>query len=82
MTDNKSLFRSSLKPIKYRTISVGGGQLFTNFKGIVELKAQGSGSILVLDILYISNLGANLFSSKKLYLQGLTFTSNNKLIIF
>ena len=78
MTDNKSLFRSSLEPIKRRTISVGGGQLFADFKGIAELKAQGSGLILVLDILYIPNLGANLFSTKKLCSRGLTFTGDDK----
>jgi hypothetical protein len=72
----------SLKPIKRCTISVEGSQLFANFKGIAELKAQGSKSILVSDILYIPNLGVNLFSSKKLYSRGLTFTSNNKSIIF
>jgi hypothetical protein len=42
---------------------VGGGQLYANFLGITELKVKGSGSILLLDILYIPNLGVNLLSS-------------------
>jgi hypothetical protein len=82
MTDNKSLFRSSLVLIKRRTISVGGGQLFADCKGIAELYVQGSGSILVSDVLYVPNLGANLLSSKKLCSRGLTFTSDDKLMTF
>ena len=58
----------SLKPIKCYIILVGGGQLYTDFKGITELKVQGSRLILVSDVLYILNLGVNLFSTKKLYL--------------
>jgi hypothetical protein len=61
MTDDKSLFRSQLIPIRRRTILVGGGQLYTNFIGTAELKVNGSGSVLLLDVLYIPNLGVNLF---------------------
>jgi hypothetical protein len=65
MTDDKSLFRSQLIPIRHRTILVGGGQLYTNFIGTAELKVNGSGSVLLLDVLYIPNLGVNLLSSRQ-----------------
>jgi hypothetical protein len=66
MTDDKSLFRLPLIPIRRKTILVGGGQLFTNWMGTAELRVKGSGSILISDVLYVPNLGVNLLSSKKL----------------
>ena len=82
MTDDKSLFRSPLIPIRQRTILVGGGQLYANWMGTAELQVKGSSSILISDVLYILHLGINLLSSKKLCSKGLTFTGDNHTIAF
>jgi hypothetical protein len=83
ITDNKSLFRLQLTPIRCRTILVGSSQLYSDFIGTTELKVKGSGSILLSNILYIPNLGVNLLSSRKLCRsKGLKFTSDNNRIAF
>ena len=83
ITNDKSLFRSQLTPIRRCTILVGSGQLYTNFIGTTKLKVKGSRSILLSDILYIPNLGVNLLSSRKLYyLKGLKFTSDDNRMAF
>ena len=82
MTDDKSLFRSPLAPIRQRTILVGGGQLYANWKGTAELRVRDGSSILISDVLYVPNLGVNLLSSKKLCSKGLTFTGDNHTMAF
>lgn len=82
MTDDKSLFRSPLIPIRRRTILVGGGQLFADWIGTAELRVKGSGSILISNVLYVPNLGVNLLSSKKLCSKGLIFTGDDKKMAF
>ena len=37
--------------------------MYADWKGIAELSVQGSGSILISDVLYVPNLGANLLST-------------------
>jgi hypothetical protein len=83
MTDDKSLFRSQLTPIRRRTILVGGGQLYSDFIGTAELKVKGSGSVLLSDVLYVPNLGVNLLSSRKLcHSKGLKFTGDDNRMAF
>ena len=82
MTDDKSLFRSPLVPIRRRTILVGGGQLFADWMGTAELRVKGSGSMLISNVLYVPKLGVNLLSSKKLCSKGLIFTGNDKTMAF
>jgi Reverse transcriptase (RNA-dependent DNA polymerase) len=83
MTDDKSLFRSQLTPIRRRTILVGGGQLYADFIGTAELKVKGSGSVLLSDVLYVPNLGVNLLSSRKLCRsKGLKFTGDDNRMAF
>jgi hypothetical protein len=82
MTDDKSLFRTPLVPIGQRSILVGGGQLYANKTGTAELKVKGSGSVLISDVLYVSNLGVNLLSSKRLCSKGLTFTGDHETMAF
>jgi Reverse transcriptase (RNA-dependent DNA polymerase)/gag-polypeptide of LTR copia-type len=82
MTDDKSLFRSPLVPIRRRTILVGGGQLFADWMGTAELRVEGSGSILISNVLYVPRLGVNLLSSKKLCSKGLIFTGDDKHMAF
>jgi hypothetical protein len=82
MTDNKALFRTPLEPIRRRTILVGGGQLYADWKGTAELRVEDSGSILISDVLYVPNLGVNLLSSKKLCSKGLNFTGDDKKMTF
>jgi hypothetical protein len=83
MTDDKSLFRSQLTPIRRRTILVGGGQLYSDFIGTAELKVKGSGSVLLSDVLYVPNLSINLLSSRKLCRsKGLKFTGDDNRMAF
>jgi hypothetical protein len=83
MTDDKSLFRLQLIPIRRRTILVGGGQLYADFIGTAELKVKGSGSVLLSDVLYVPNLGVNLLSSRKFCRsKGLKFAGNENRMAF
>ena len=81
MTDNQTLFRGPLISIGRRIIQVGGGQLYADYMGTVEIQI-GEGSILISDVLYVPNLGVNLLSSKKLCSKGLKFTGDNKSMAF
>jgi Pol polyprotein len=82
MTDDLTLFRTPLTPISRRTILVGGGQLYARWKGTAEIQVKDCRSILISDVLYVPNLGANLLSSRKLCSKGLTFTGDNKTMAF
>ena len=55
-------------PIKRRTVKVGGGRLYTEFKERVEIRVA-SVSLILEDILYIPGLGINLLLSRKLCLE-------------
>ncbi len=55
-------------PIKRRTVKVGGGRLYTDFKGRIKIRVA-SVSLILEDILYIPSLGINLLLSRKLYLE-------------
>jgi hypothetical protein len=65
MTDKPDLFRGPMIPIKRRTVKVGGGRLYADFKGRVEMRVAGV-SLILEDVLYVPGLGINLLSSRKL----------------
>jgi hypothetical protein len=65
MTDKPDLFRGPMIPIKRRAVKVGGGRLYANFKGQVEMRVAGV-SLILEDVLYVPGLGVNLLSSRKL----------------
>lgn len=66
MTDQTQLFRGPLIPIHRRTIKVGGGKLYSECKGTVEMRVESGGSALLSDVLYVPRLGVNLLSSRKI----------------
>ena len=65
MTDKSNLFRGPLTRVKRRFIKVGGGRLYADYMGTVEMKVAGV-SLLLENVLYVPNLGVNLLSSRKL----------------
>ena len=65
MTDQPNLFRGPLTTIPCRTIRVGGGKLYSNQMGIVEMRAE-SGSMLLDKVLFVPRLGVNLLSTRKI----------------
>jgi len=67
MTNDPRLFRSPLKPYR-RGIKVGGGRIYSIYKGIVEMRLLDRSSTLLLDILYVPGLSINLLLVKKVYL--------------
>jgi Reverse transcriptase (RNA-dependent DNA polymerase) len=67
MTDEPGLFRGALIPINRRTVRVGGGKLYADFIGQVEMRVDGV-SLLLDNVLYVPGLGVNLLSSRKLCL--------------
>ncbi|KAI0999558.1 hypothetical protein K3495_g8642 [Podosphaera aphanis] len=83
MTDNSSLFGGSLIPLsRRRRIRVGGGELYADFKGRVELRLPGGEYILLLDVLYDPNLGFNLLSRRRVCQKGLVGSFNEKSMYF
>jgi hypothetical protein len=62
------LFKGLIILIKRRTIKVGGGRLYTEFKRRIKIRVA-SISLILEDILYIPRLGINLLLSRKLYLE-------------
>ena len=71
MTDQSQLFRGPLSQIKRRTIQVGGGRLYADHMGTVELRVPGGESTLLKKALLVPNLGVNLLSGKRLCESGL-----------
>ena len=65
MTDKPILFRGPMIKIKRRTVKVGGGRLYADHMGQVEMKVSGV-SLLLENVLFVPGLGVNLLSSRKL----------------
>lgn len=65
MTDQLQLFRSSLKSIRRRTIKIERGRLFSDQRETTVMRVK-SDQCLLTNVLYVSNLGVNLLSEKKL----------------
>ncbi|RKF80972.1 hypothetical protein GcM1_188034 [Golovinomyces cichoracearum] len=56
MTGNPALFRGPITRIKNRTIMVGGGKLYAEYMGQVEMKAFGT-SLILENVLLVPGLG-------------------------
>jgi hypothetical protein len=90
MTDDPNLFRGAMAKVKRRTVKVGGGKLYADFMGVVEMRV-GDTSLLLENVLYVPGLGVNLLSSRKLCLdwkclgvfndQSMWFVSDNKQVV-
>ncbi len=62
------MFKGLIILIKRRTIKVGEGRLYTEFKKRIKIRVA-SISLILEDILYVPGLGINLLLSYKLYLE-------------
>jgi Reverse transcriptase (RNA-dependent DNA polymerase)/gag-polypeptide of LTR copia-type len=83
MTDHFQLFRGPLTSVKTHLIRVGGGRLYANQMGTVELRTpKGRGSVLLANVLFVPHLGANLLSTRKICRNGLEGTFDNKRMYF
>jgi hypothetical protein len=83
MTDSIQLFRGPLTKIRRRIVRVGGGVLYSEYRGTVEMRVKSGGFTLLSKVLYVPKLGVNLLSSKKVCSQGnITGTFNNKTMCF
>lgn len=71
MTDQHYLFRGPLQKIKEINIQVGGGELFSNQRGIAMVLCQDGSSILLHNTLYFPNIGVSLVSAKQLCRHGM-----------
>lgn len=77
MSDKIYLF-SNLIPIKRRTIRVGGGVMYAEFKGSARLVCEDGSYTTLPDTLFVPNLGVNLLSARRMCDTGLRgyFDSN------
>jgi Reverse transcriptase (RNA-dependent DNA polymerase)/gag-polypeptide of LTR copia-type len=70
MSDQASLFRRMI-PIKRRKIKVGGGVMYANHKGTVDMVCKDGSSMLLSGVLYVPGLGINLLSARRVCQAGL-----------
>ncbi|KAA6409361.1 MAG: hypothetical protein FRX48_06914 [Lasallia pustulata] len=76
MTDNPTLFRELIE-IRHRRIQVGGGEIWSDHKGVIELRLPNRESTLLEDCLLVPNLGVNLLSGVKVCEKGLRGSFNH-----
>jgi hypothetical protein len=69
-------------PIKCRRIQVGGGVLYFDAKGTVDLMCKDGSSIVLKNLLYVLKLGANVLSARRLYEAGLVGSFNSGTMYF
>jgi hypothetical protein len=81
MSDQPDLFRD-IKHIKRRSIRVGGGVMYTDHKGTVDMVCEDGSSMLLSDVLYVPGLGVNLLSARRVCQNGLEGTFNHKKMFF
>ena len=65
MTDDLSIYRSPLE-LYHRVIQVGGGKLYSTYRGIAEMVLTDGSSALLSNCLLIPNLGISLLSAKRI----------------
>src|SRR5438045_2412537 len=65
MTDQHQLFQS-LAPVKWHTIKVGRGKLYSCHMRVCEMRVLSGRTVLLKDALFVLNLGVNLLSSRKI----------------
>ena len=78
MTDNLRLFSGSLRPIRRRTIKVGGGKLYSDQCGTAMMRAADGSYTPLSSVLYVPNLGVNLLSVRRLCEHGLQGSFDKK----
>ena len=71
MTDKIQLFSGSLKPMRRRTIKVGGGYLHADVMGTIILRSRRGVEVVINQVYYVPELGANLLSCRRLCMLGL-----------
>jgi hypothetical protein len=67
MTNDSSIYRSPLE-LCYRVIQVGGGKLYSTFRGVAEMVLVDGSFILLLNCLLVPNLGISLLLAKRICL--------------
>ena len=81
MSDQPSLFRRMTK-IKRRTVRVGGGELYTDWKGEAQVICKDGSSTWLSDVLLVPNLGVNLLSGRRMCGVGLKGRFNSHTLRF
>jgi hypothetical protein len=81
MSDQPSLFRRMIK-IKRRTVRVGGGELYTDWKGEAQVVCKDGSSTWLSDVLLVPNLGINLLSGRRICAAGLKGQFNSNALWF
>jgi hypothetical protein len=71
MSDQPLLFRN-FEPINKRIIKVGGGVMYCNHKGRVDVVCKDGSKMTLANVLYIPGLGVNLLSGRRICEAGLT----------
>jgi hypothetical protein len=75
MSDQPSIFKQMI-PINRRRIQVGGGVLYSDAKGTVDLKCNDGSPMVVRNVFLVPKLGANLISARCLCEAGLVGSFN------
>ena len=73
------LFNRPLRRILRRIIKVGGGRLYSDYKGTVKINLKDSIIINIFGVYYIPYLSANLLSDRKIYKVGLNGSFNQRI---
>ena len=81
MSDQPSIFRHMI-PIKRRKILVGGGEIYSDHRGVAELTCADGSSMLLKDVLFVPGLGVNLLSARRLCQAGLKGSLDSNTMVF
>jgi len=65
ITDDPSIYRSPLE-LYHRVIQVGGGKLYSTYRGIAEMVLTDGSSALLSNCLLVLNLSISLLSAKRI----------------
>ena len=82
MTDQLQLFRGPLMRIRRRTIKIGGGDLYSDYIGTVEIRVRNGENTRLAKTLYVPELKINLLSGRRLYESGLKGTQDRNGLYF
>jgi hypothetical protein len=83
MTHEPNLFRGPLQRLRRRRpIQVGGGMLWSEMRGTVEVVARDGSSCLLRNCLFVPNLGVNLISARRLCKDGIIGMHDSKDMYF
>ena len=76
MTNDLNIYRSPLEPC-HKVIQIGGGKLYSTFRGVAEIVLTDKSSTLLSNCLLVLNLNISLFSIKRICLNQLIKGSFN-----